>query len=472
MDMAADSFLPQRLDVTRRIADFAARLRFEDLPGEIVTGVKLHVLDAVGCGIAGADSSLALAAFRFLDIEHGGGACPVLGTDRRYGPAAAAFANSVAMNALDFDDGHEVDGRGMGHPGATIVAAALGAGFVRRVHGREFLVALAAAFEANARIVEAVQPSVDRFRAVYGVCQHQAIGAAIGFGRQLGISSEGLENAMGFAGTLANLPSLRKYNWHRRPIVSLKDFNAPAAEAGVRAVQLDGCGLVGARDVLDGEGGFWRMTGSDRFDAEGCVQDLGRAWRLADDTFKAYPACRWMHTALEGFERIRDDHALLPEKVDAVIVHTSAGLARDFMDAAPATMVDAQFSLPFAIAALVHRVPTGADWYRERTLRREDLARFARRVRAEVDPTVDEMMAGEARRPAGRVTVLARGRSLASALLTHPRGTRERPLSAGEVEAKFMRNAAPALGEDGAARMAERIGRIQEVPSVGAVFRP
>ncbi len=112
--MDPDAPAAQAGGVTRRLAVFAARLRFDALPATVVDGVKLHVLDAVDCGITGADSDLAEAAFRFL--EHGAGGCPVLGTDWHYGPAAAAFANSVAMNALDYDDGHEVDGKETVYP--------------------------------------------------------------------------------------------------------------------------------------------------------------------------------------------------------------------------------------------------------------------------------------------------------------------------------------------------------------------
>ena len=206
--------------LTRQMAAFAATLSLADVPEPVRLHVKLHLLDAIGCGIAGAPSDLGRRALAFLDLEHRDGPCPVLGGGRRYGPAAAAFANAVAMNALDFDDGHEVDGKGMGHPSASLVAAALSAPFTRTVSGSAFLTALIAAYEVNARLIEAVQPTIERFRQVYGVCQHQGIGSAIAYGRQLGLDAPALENAIGFAAIFANVPSLRKYNWERRPLVS------------------------------------------------------------------------------------------------------------------------------------------------------------------------------------------------------------------------------------------------------------
>ena len=157
----------------------------------------------------------------------------------------------------------------------------MSAAFTAPVSGAAFLAAIIAAYEINNRLIGAMQPSFARFREVYGVCQHQSVGAAVAYGCLAGLDAAGLENAIGHAATLANVPSLRKYNWDDRPLISLKDFNAPATEAGIRAVQFHAAGLIGSRDVLGGESGFWRMLGSDQFDAGGMLAGLERTgpWR-------------------------------------------------------------------------------------------------------------------------------------------------------------------------------------------------
>ncbi len=455
--------------LTLRIARFAARLTLEDIPDEVREKAKLHILDTVGCGIAGASSDLARRLIDFVATEHGAGTIPVLGSARSFGPAAAAFANAAAMNALDFDDGFEIDGKGMGHPGATIVAAALSA-CRPRTTGGDLLRGVIAGYEVNNRLILAMQPSHERFREVYGVCQHQTIGAAVAHGVTLGLDSARVENAIGFAATLASVPSLRKYNWQSRPLVDFKDFNAPAAEAGVRAVQLDALGLAGARDVLDGASGYWRMAGSDRFDPAALTDGLGADWLILRSSIKPYPACRWMHAAMEAFETLTRRHALQPREIERVVVHTSAGLARDFMDHAPATMVDAQFSLPFCLAALALGVSPASRWYENRTLRRNDMLAFARKVAAEIDDEVDAAMSGPRRRPAGRVSILARGERFGSSLIAHPRGGFERPVSSAEIREKFMANAAPVLGQTATHGLVAAIGRLERTARASAVF--
>lgn len=445
--------------LTARIAGFAAGLRFEDLPGDVVEMVKLHLLDTIGCALAGAGSDLARRCLAVARAEAGAGPCPVLGTSVGLPPAAAAFANGAAMNALDYDDGLELDGKGLGHPGATLAAAALSGAAMAGTSGRELLVALAVAYEVNARLILAIQPSHARFRQVYGVGQHQGLGAALAYGRCLGLGPDELANALGFAGTLTPLPSLRKYNWEKPPLVSFKDFNAPTAEIGVRAVQLAQAGLVGAADVLDGEAGFWRMIGSDRFDPGLLADDLGVTWWAREASFKAWPVCRWIHTALESFEAVRDAERIDPDAIHRIVVLTSAGLARDFMNVAPGTMVDRQFSLPFALANAAGRRPKTA-WHEPSPDPMH--ARVAHRVSAEVDPEIDALMSGETRRPAGQVRVeLADGRVLAGPRLHHPLGTRERPLPREAILAKFHENAAVAISRGAAEAIAEAIGGLE-----------
>lgn len=456
--------------LTRRLADFASGLGIADIPADVAGKIKLHLLDALGCGLAGADTDLTRRVLAAVRAEYADGPCPVPGTGVSLSPAGAAFVNSTAMNALDHDDGFEVDGKGMGHPGATLVAAALSGVAVSRADGATLLAALAAAYEINARIILSIQPSQERFRQVYGVCQHQSLAAAAVYGRLLGLGGADLANAFGFAGTLAPVPSLRRYNWDSRPLVSFKDFNAPAAEAGLRAVRYAAAGLVGAADVLDGPTGFWRMIGSDRFDPDVLCDGLGEVWWARHASFKPYPACRWMHTALESFETLRDTHGLVAGEIEKFEVLTSAGLARDFMDAAPATMVDAQFSLPYCLACLALGLPP-VDWHVANALADDECAALSTRVAATVDREIDGVMSGETRRPAGQVRVHARGRWFEGPRLSHPRGCRERPMDDAAVIAKFRANAARVLAEPAIDRLQSTVLTIGTVGDARRIFQ-
>ena len=197
---------------------------------------------------------------------------------------------------------------------------------------------------------------------------------------------------------------------------------------------------------------------------------LGSEWSLLTNSFKPYPACRWMHTALEAFATLVSKHALTPDEIEKVAIHTSAAMARDFMDYEPATMVDAQFSLPSALAAIAHDIRPAARWYEPETLSPNRPASFGRRIVAIVDPAIDDTMSGPARRPAGRVSTRSRGRSIfqrsspirGEAQNGRCRRQRSRP--------SFGERRGPVLGMDHARHLMDRLKNIKAEPVVSAVL--
>jgi len=455
--------------LTATLAEFAHSLSLPTIPVALRKQITLHFIDALACGLASTRSPMATAFQAHCAEEYAPGPCRLLGSPLSLGPVGAALYNGMAINALDHDDGFEVEGRGMGHPGASLVAAALVAVWQRKTSGGELLRALVAAYEINARVIMAVQPSIERFRQVYGVCQHQALGAAIAYGAQVLDDAAGLENALGLAGTLTPLPSLRKYNWQSRPLVSFKDFTAPAAEAGVRAVRLHQHQWVGARAVLDGDQGLWRMLGSDQFDSQTLVAGLGHDWLAANASLKHYPACRWIHTALESFERLQHQHRLQPADLEQIRVLTGTTQARDFMDPCPGNEVDAQFSLPHTLACLALGLARH-DWHTPATLNDPQVRQLADRVVAEVDPMLDAAMA-ETRRPAGQVIVQTREGTLHGERLDYPLGCRERPLSSARVADKFRQFAGLGASADRVEQVLAGLLALEQCEDVGALLR-
>ncbi|KHT21471.1 MmgE/PrpD family protein [Pectobacterium brasiliense] len=458
------------LPLTLRFATFAHRLTIQDIPSALRRKIVLHFIDSLGCGIAGASSQVVRDCARVTRLHYAAGNCPVLDGGAPLAAIGAAFLNAAAINALDYDDGYEVAGRGMGHPGASLVAASLAALGQRPIDGETLICALAAAYEINGRIIQSQQPSPARFQQVYGVCQHESIGAAVAYGLLAGCDAAGLDNAIGLAASLTPLPSLHKYNWQQRPLVSFKDYNAPAAEAGVRGVELHRSGIIGPRDVLSGEQGFWRMMGSDRFDEAALIAGLGEEWAIQHASFKAYPACRWIHTALESFERVQHELALSPQDIEQIRVKGSQRLAADFMDARPQNATDAQFSLPFALACLAYRIPRH-HWSADDTLTNPELLALADKVHVEVSPELDQLMA-QARRPVLQVDVVTRGSVVSGERIAFPQGCAEHPLAESRIMAKFAENLSSRLDPATVAEATAALSELEQCQDVAALLTP
>jgi 2-methylcitrate dehydratase PrpD len=425
--------------ITAAVVDFAAQLDYDSLPVSVVEKAKWHILDTLCCAMAGRGLEVAVSA-RKAARTMGGGDCPVFGTDLHASASAAAFANAVTANALDYDDGFEIDGKGMGHPGSTIVSAALCALGEQPVSGKAFITAVVAGYEINNRLIYSMQPSAERFAEVYGVSQHQGIGACITYARLRGLPRDALNNAIGLAGGLTPVPSLHKYNWNARPIISLKDFVAPAAMAGVLAVELSQAGFIGSSDLFDGPAGYWRMIGSDRFEPARLIDDLGQRWYLEDSSFKLYPACRWMAPALEAFEQLLAEHAIAFDDIAEVAVDTFSVIRDKLMAVDPINEIDAQFSLPFCLAALAMRLPKGREWFSPTALADPRMKALARRVSVKVDPLMDSHMSGAQRRPSARVSIDLRDGRRVRQTIVSPLGSSSRPVSLAMICAKALHN--------------------------------
>src|SRR5262249_34719240 len=132
-----------------RLAEWTTGLSFDDIPEDVVERAKLHLLDAVGCGLA-AVALGDLTAAREAALELGGKPeASVLGSQERLSAGMAAFANGAIMHALDFDDTHE---HGLCHSSTVVVPVVLAVGEAVDADGKEALAAAVAAYETSARI--------------------------------------------------------------------------------------------------------------------------------------------------------------------------------------------------------------------------------------------------------------------------------------------------------------------------------
>jgi 2-methylcitrate dehydratase PrpD len=270
---------------TASLARFTSGLSLGDVPPPVVRAVKRLVLDHLGCALGGSRTPLAQAATE-VAVADGGSAATVIDTPRRAAPGPAAFANAMAANALDYDDTGAT-----GHPGATLIPAALALAEAEGRSGAELLAAVVAGYEVWAHILAGVQPSWERRVQVYGSGVIQTFGAAAACARLLGLGPEETLWTFGLAGAFAPLPHEAKFGWDEDQLSWVKDNVAWPAEGGVRAARLAARRFRATRTILDGDRGLWRMLGSDRCDLDRMARGLGTEWELLGISLKPYPCC-------------------------------------------------------------------------------------------------------------------------------------------------------------------------------------
>ena len=454
---------------TRQLSEFARRLTWGDVDAAALAAARVAVLDSVGCMFGGSRTSLVADAARLMETLGGAPQATVVAQPMRASMPFAAFLNSLQANALDYDDAFERDGKGMGHPGSTVVPAALAVAEKVGATGGEFLLAVIAGYEVANRIIEAIQPTPARHAKVWGVAVHQAFGSAAAAARLLKLDEAAFQNALGLAGAASTVPAARKWNWRDRPLLTPKDIVAAPAEAGVRAALFAGIGWQGSRDILDGDSGFWIMAGSDRCDFSRLTDRLGERWTVRELSFKPYPACRWTHTAIEVTEGLMAEHGLSASDIAACEVGSFEDTVTNFDDRRPRTMIDAEFSLPWTVAVAMAGLPKGEAWYAPATLSDPAIHALVDKVRLHVDAEAQRLHYSDERKTMAVVSLTTTDGRRFERRLAVARGGVASPWPEGGIEAKFRAQVSPVLGEAGAARLQDTLLSLGEESEFSAL---
>lgn len=344
------------VNATKRLAEGVVEIAAGSATTTARHIAKRAIMDAVSNALLARRTPLG-RRYRTIAATHvDQGGVPILGGEIA-SPTDAAFINAGLCNALDWDDTIE----GAGHPGASILPAAIAVGVRENATVQQLLDAVIAGYEVSIRVARALEPTPERYDVVHGSGTRHAVGAAAATAAISGLDTCSVQEQLGFGAQLAPVPHAGSFGWKEGQLTWLKDNVARAASAGVRAWEIatagaDRVGFAGPRRVLDDNRGFWRMAGSDQCDWEMFTVPSNQHL-LPQLSFKPYPCCRWLHCAIEAAEAATRKLG----QVDALTVRTADCVAENF-DIEPTDQVTAEFSLPFVIGQVLDERSPG-EWY-------------------------------------------------------------------------------------------------------------
>jgi 2-methylcitrate dehydratase PrpD len=450
------------MTLAERLAAFAASLEFDDLPPAVVAAARMRTLDVLGVALAAATQDFAVALARTLEGWAAGGEATVIGGKQTAPVPLAVLANGTLAHALDFDDTHPA---AIVHVSSVIVPTVLAVAEAARADGRTVLAAAVAGGEAMIRLGLAASGAFHA-RGWHATGVGGALGAALAAGRVQRLDATRLAAALGLAGSFAS--GLLEF---------LSDGSAAkrvhagwAGHAGVVAAALAAHGFAGPTTVLEGRFGLYAaMLGAPP--APEPFETLGREWQTLRIAVKPYPCCHLLHAYLDCALALRQAHGIVPEAIEAVECRVPAGEVPIVCEPAgakrsPRTPYEAQFSLPFTVAAALVDGRVGLETFSPERLADPRIAALAARVRDTVDPS--------ARYPEtfpGWVRIhLADGR-LVEAREPDGRGGPERPLPPAAVVEKFRDNAARALPPARVERLEAAVLALDTLADAGEVLR-
>jgi 2-methylcitrate dehydratase PrpD len=439
------------------------RLRDAEIPAEVRRRATHHLLDAVGIAFASSRMDFAhrmLTATRGLGGE---GEVPVIGMPARLSPRDAAMVNGLLVHGLDFDDTHL---GGVIHPTASVFPAVLSAALMTGASGAEMLTAFVAGVEAATRIGAVAKGAFHKV-GFHPTGMVGVFGCALAAGRLMGLTERELVHAQGIALSLASgsLEFLEDGAWTKRL------HPGWAAQAGITAAALARQGYVGATNPYSGRFGLYKAYLGPL--SEGCAialatEGLGRVWEIARTSVKPYPACHFTHACVDAALALRAEgvrpvdiagiEALLPAGVMGVVCEPEANKKR------PANGYDAQFSIPFLVAAALVRGRLTLAEVEGEALTDPAILELAQKVSSRPDPD-----SPFPRAYSGEVLV----RLNSGATLRHReeinRGAPDRPLSDADIVEKFRGNAALALSASAAERVEAAVLGLDSAPDARAL---
>jgi 2-methylcitrate dehydratase PrpD len=429
---------------TVRLAEYAAALRYEDLPASVVQQAKDCIIDTVAAGICGAAMPWSRIVIDYAERTGPGGKSHILGRGSAVQAPAAALANGALGHAFELDS---LTRPGAGaHPGATVLPPALAIAQERGADGRALIAAFVAGNEVMIRIGRATGHT-NEARGFHAPGTTGPFGGAVAAGHLLRLNARAMTNALGIAGSLCG--GLLEFARGDGGMVKRLHLGR-ASEAGVMAASLAAAGFAGPRTVLEGEFGFLKVFCT-KWDTAELTRGLGEEFLVSTTVLKRYPCHATAHAAVKAVRDLRAEHGFTDGEIEAITVTGTPRMVERHNILEPADLMLAQYSIPFSVALALCREARDPESWDEGALADPHIRALCRRVRLVTEPDGEH---------GGTVTIaLVDGRRL-------EHGAESGMLEPGELGDKFRRLTRAALGERPASALFERLQRLEEEESL------
>lgn len=445
------------------LAEFIVNCRYEDLPNETAAKVKEYIVDVVGCMVGGSREPQARLLLEVMKEMGGTSESTVFAHGFKTSTMNAAMINGTMGHLFDFDDDHR---EGTMHPTVVVFPAVFALAEKLGKSGKDLIRSLVLGLEVMIRVGETfLGKSYYQGFHPTGTCG--VFGAAAACAALLNLDIKKTTYALGLAGSFTSGTQewSTEGSW-QKPLQA-----GHPAMSGVLCALLAQKEFIGARTVFEGPNGFIRAHSfRDIFDYGRITKGLGKKWEMMDTSIKVHACCRFSgpvaDCALELYRqgvRAKDVKSIVAKVCDFSIRTLCTPPEPKYR---PVTHVDAQFSIPYAIAVAISKNRTGPDEFKESALGDPEVLELASKVTSEVDPAAEAVY--PEKYPATLVATLKDGRTV-TAHVEYPKGDPENPVSMDEVVEKFNYLTAKYFDQERRQKVVGTVMKLEEVKDVSAL---
>ncbi len=398
------------MTIAERLARFAARASFDDLSEAAREQLKIRVLDALACAIGALDGEPVRLVRAQVEEFDGSGPCSLIGGGAAP-PDRAALYNSALVRYLDFNDSYLTKDETC-HPSDNL-GAVLAAAEYAGASGRDFLAALALAYQVQCRLSD-VAPVRD---AGFDHVTQGAYAVAAGSARALGLDPAHTAHAIAIAGTAFNALRVTRTG----PLSHWKGLAYPnVAGAVTRTTFLARRGITGPLEVFEGEKGFMDAVAG-YFELNWETEDLER---VTQTILKKYNAEIHSQSVLEAVLELRAREHLSAADVERLeldvfdVAYRIIGGGEEGDKTVVRTKEQADHSLPFLVAVALLDGEVMPEQYRPARIRSDDVQALLLRVAVRPDEGFSRRFPAEM--PCRVRVTLRDGRVLIAELADYP----------------------------------------------------
>lgn len=432
--------------ISRKIAEFAVNLKYEDLPESVINEVKRYLYDSVGCAY-GAYKTKDVSIIKDLLIEMGGKEeATLIGFGNRLPAVNATLVNSLAIRSLDFNDIYWKEDPS--HP-SDIIPAALSVGELENLSMKDVIVAIVLAYEFEQRLCEFATPGV-RERKWHHATLTQFVSPIVA-GKLLGLTVDQMVNAIGINGShnhTIGCPTAGKLTMMKNTVDPM------AVQSGVFAALMAKKGYSGTEAVFEGKEGFmdvflgWDVPNQSvkeievnkhilSWDVNKLIGDLGKSYKILECSMKAFPTEALTHTHITATLKAMINNNLDYSDIETVTVTTIARACDILFDSHkyhPESRETADHSLPYCIAAAIVDKKITTQSFSDEKLNDPRIREVIMKIKGEASIEFEKMF--PAKQPS-KVVIKTKDGKEYSEYLEYPKGDPREPMTMEDLENKF-----------------------------------
>ena len=417
------------MTASKQLADFAANLRFEEIPADAVRFTQWLFLDWMASAIAGSNARSVNILQKFArQMGPREGHCQIIGREETTSPLFAAFINGAASHVVEQDDLHNSS---ILHP-ATVVFPPIYAVAQSNpdISGKDFLTAAVVGYECGIRVGEFLGQS--HYKVFHMTATAGTVAAAMATARLLNLDTGKMLNALGSAGTQAG----GLWEFLKDAADSKQLHTAKACSDGLLAAYCSADGLTAASQILEGSQGMGAGMLSEG-DVSKITDKLGQRWAVQETSFKFHASCRHTHPAADALLEICNKnqfHYSEIKRIDAFVYQA----ASDVLGAVdvPGTIHQSKFSMGFVLALIARYQSASVTDFTEEAIADPVNASLRSKVNMTVDAKIQALYPDTW---ATRVEVQLNTGEILSHTVDTPKGDPGNMFSQEELEGKAMK---------------------------------